>query len=132
MVYHKQALIKAYVNKAPQTSEEELNTWLTELVHDIDMKIVVPARSAYVSVEGNAGLTGSVNIETSHIAVHIWCEESPNRVEMDVYSCKDFKIETVLNKLKEWDLVRYHYWLIDRNGDTFSLKTIKSYPDSSF
>lgn len=119
--YHKQVLIRAYVNNAPETNEETLNRWLTELVHAIDMKIVIPARSTYVSAPGNAGLTGCINIETSHIAIHIWCEEKPNRIEMDVYSCKDFKVETVIEKLCEWDLVKLHYWLIDRNGNEFEL-----------
>ena len=126
MVYHKQVLIKAYVKSAPQTIEEELNKWLTELVVDIDMNIVVPARSKYVDTVGNAGLTGSVNIETSHAAIHIWCEEYPNRVEMDVYSCKDFEVNTVLKKLGEWGLINYHYWLIDRNDSEFKLIEKKS------
>jgi S-adenosylmethionine/arginine decarboxylase-like enzyme len=121
MLYHKQALIKAYVNNAPRESEDELNKWLTELVEAIDMNIVVPARSKYVATEGNEGLTGAVCIETSHIATHIWCNESPMHVELDVYSCKDFDVETVINKLKEWDLVRGYCWLVDRNSDEFSL-----------
>lgn len=121
MPYHKHVLIKAYVNNAPQESEEELNTWMTSLVKDIDMKEVFPARSKFVALEGNRGLTGSINIETSHIAIHIWNEESPNLVQMDVYSCKDFQVETILNKLKEWNLVNYHCWLIDRNGSEFKL-----------
>jgi len=126
MAYHKHILIKAYVSNAPRVNEEELNSWLTSLVENINMKAIIPARSKYVSAEGNAGLTGSVNIETSHIAVHIWCEEQPNLIQMDVYSCRDFQIETILNKLKEWSLISYHYWLIDRNGTGFDLLEIKS------
>jgi S-adenosylmethionine/arginine decarboxylase-like enzyme len=121
MPYHKHILIKAYANKAPQTDEQELNTWLEDLVRAIDMKVVIPPRSVYVEALGNAGLTGSVNIETSHAAIHIWCEESPNLVQLDVYSCKDFEVTDVLSKLREWDLVKYHYWLVDRNGDEFEL-----------
>lgn len=92
------------------------------------MNIVIPARSKYVDTVGNAGLTGSVNIETSHIAIHIWDEEVPNRIEMDVYSCKDFDVETVIEKLKEWDLKAYHYWLVDRNGYEFELLEKKTFP----
>ena len=121
MVFHKQVLIKAFANKAPQTSEEELNKWLESLAAAINMNIVIPPRSKFVSTLGNAGLTGSVNIETSHIALHIWNEDFPNRIELDVYSCKEFEVSTVLNKLREWDLVSYHYWVIDRNGDKFNL-----------
>jgi S-adenosylmethionine/arginine decarboxylase-like enzyme len=121
MVFHKQVIIKAYVNNAPQTDEKVLNSWLTQLVKDIKMKTILPARSKYVDTKNNAGLTGSINIETSHIAIHIWCEESPNLVQLDVYSCKDFDVKTVLKKLKEWDLVRYHYWVIDRNDKEFRI-----------
>jgi len=121
MPYHKHVLIKAYANKAPQTSQSELNSWLEDLVRAIDMKIVIPPRSVYVEAAGNAGLTGSVNIETSHAAIHIWCEETPNLIQLDVYSCKDFEVSVVLDKLREWDLVKFHYWLIDRNGSEFEL-----------
>lgn len=119
--YHKHLLIQAYVNDPPLEDETYLNAWLAQLVNAIGMKMVFKPRSKYVDVSGNKGLTGSVNIETSHIAIHIWIEETPTRIEMDVYSCKDFEVETVINQLKLWDLVRLHYWLIDRNNNEFDL-----------
>lgn len=99
---------------------ETLNQWLTELVSDIGMKICIPPRSRYVDVPGNRGVTGLVGIETSHCSCHVWDEENPGIIQMDVYSCSDFEPETVLNKLREFGLISYELMLIDRN-DGFKL-----------
>lgn len=117
-LFHQHLLLRAFLTNPP-VKEEVLNQWMTELVDDIGMKVVVPARSKYVEAEGNEGLTGSVNIETSHMAIHIWSAQSPARVEMDVYSCDCFELETILNKLKEFGLEKYHHMMIDRNGEEF-------------
>ena len=120
-LYHQHLLLRAFINSPPKT-EETLNTWLTELVADIGMKVVVPAKSKYVDVEGNRGLTGSINIETSHIAIHIWDEQVPARIEMDVYSCACFKQETVLKKVNDFGLTFYHAMVVDRNGEEFQVE----------
>lgn len=119
-LYHQHLLIRAYV-KNPPKEELVLNQWLTELVSDIKMKVVVPAKSAYVSAEGNEGLTGSINIETSHIAIHIWDSLEIPKIEMDVYSCSCFELETVLNKINEFNLISYHYMMVDRNELPFKI-----------
>lgn len=94
---------------------------MTELVADIGMKVVVPARSKYVEAKGNEGLTGSVNIETSHMAMHIWSAQTPARIEMDVYSCDCFELKTIINKLNEFKMEKFHYMMIDRNGEEFKV-----------
>lgn len=119
-LFHQHMLLRAFI-KRPPMKEEEINQWLTELVSDIGMKVVVPAKSKYVDAEGNTGLTGSINIETSHIAIHIWDEQSPARVEMDVYSCACFEPETVLKKLDEFFIQKYHMMMVDRNGEEFKI-----------
>lgn len=119
-LFHQHLLVRAFVHNPPK-EEAKLNSWLTELVSDIKMKVVVPAKSKYVEAEGNTGLTGSINIETSHIAIHIWDEQSPARIEMDLYSCSCFELETVLKKIDEFSLEKYHAMMIDRNGETFKV-----------
>ena len=119
-LYHQHLLIRAFVENPPK-EEEVVNKWLTELVSDINMKVVCPAKSKYVDTVGNEGLTGSVNIETSHIAIHIWSELKPARIEMDVYSCSKFEANTILEKLDEWKLVKYHSMMVDRNGEEFKI-----------
>lgn len=119
-LFHQHLLIRAYV-KNPPFQEEVLNQWLTDLVSDIKMKVVVPAKSAYVGKEGNEGLTGSINIETSHIAIHIWDKLHIPKIEMDVYSCSCFELDTILKKLDEWGLFSYHFMMVDRNQVPFQV-----------
>ena len=113
-LFHQHVLIKAFVKKPPVVAEA-LETWLAELVTAIKMKIVIAPRAIFVEAEGNEGLTASVNIETSHIALHCWSEFSPPMIQMDVYSCSCFEVETVLEKLNEYGLISYEYMQIDRN-----------------
>ena len=110
---HQHLLVKATVNNAP-TSAESLNDWLCNLVSAINMKVCIEPRSVYVDVEGNKGLTGQIGIETSHIAIHIWDEESPATVQMDVYSCRCFEEVTVKEALEQWGLVSYESLMLDR------------------
>lgn len=120
-LFHQHLLIRAYVENPPE-KEEVLNKWMTELVSDIGMKVVVPAKSKYVDAKGNEGLTGSINIETSHMAIHIWSEETPlAKLEMDVYSCACFDTQTILSKLDEWGLIKYHSVMVDRNEVPFKI-----------
>ena len=123
-LFHQHVLIKAYVTNPPR-SEETINNWLTDLVSAIDMKICISPRSVYVDAVGNRGLTGQVGIETSHIAIHVWDESNPGMVQMDVYSCKEFNPETVIQALTKFNLVRYELMLIDRN-DGFVIKDHKT------
>lgn len=119
-LFHQHLLLRAFVEKPP-VEEDILNQWMTELVADIGMKVVVPAKSKYVDMVGNEGLTGSINIETSHMAIHIWSAQNPARIEMDVYSCACFDEATILKKLNEFGLVKYHSMMVDRNGEEFQV-----------
>ena len=118
-LFHQHVLIKAFVTNPP-VKAEVLEAWLAELVADIKMKIVIAPRAFFVEAAGNEGLTGSVNIETSHIAIHIWSESKPPMLQMDVYSCSCFESETVLNKIREWGLISYELMHVDRN-DAFKV-----------
>lgn len=119
-LHHQHLLIQALVDNPP-TDEAALNWWLESLVMSVGMKIVIPPRSIHVKTNGNVGLTGSVNIETSHAAIHVWEEEKPARIEMDLYSCAPFELETVLEKIREFELVSYHYMMVDRNRIPFTV-----------
>lgn len=89
------------------------------------MKVVIPARAKYVEADGNEGLTGSVNIETSHIAIHVWDKWAPPTIQMDVYSCSCFEADTVLKKLREFGLLKFEYMMIDRNDGFKLVKHLK-------
>ena len=113
MPVHKHLIIRAEVNH-PITSEKELRKWLRNLVKKIDMKIIKGPYAAYVSKEGNRGLTGIVMIETSHISIHIWDEESPALVQCDVYSCAEFSSNEVLAEVVSMDVVTIDKIVLDR------------------
>ena len=131
MPVHKHLIIRAEV-RYPITSERELKKWLRNLVKKIDMKIIKGPYAAYVSKEGNRGLTGIVMIETSHISIHIWDEDLPALVQCDVYSCEEFSTSEVLRHLfvmrpvkTESTLHAYEieHLLLDR-GKTIELRRI--------
>ena len=122
---HQHVLIKAYVNKPPM-DEGDLIEWFCKLVDDIGMKICIIPRAKYVNVKGNRGVTGIVGIETSHCAVHVWDEVSPAMLQMDVYSCSSFEPQTVLNRLDDFDIVRYKMMHIDREDDFVVLENTTS------
>jgi len=48
----------------------------------------------------NWGISGFVMLYESHISIHTWPEIG--YVSMDVYSCKDFDHERVLNYLRDY------------------------------
>lgn len=93
---HKHLLIRAIV-KVPMVSEEEGKQFLLDVVKAIGMKPVTKPQCVYVEDWGNEGLTGSINLATSHIAFHIWDETG--LLMMDVYSCKDFTEEPIVELL---------------------------------
>ena len=119
MPEHKHLIIRAEV-KHPITSEWELRKWLKNLVKIIDMKIVGGPYTAYVTKEGNRGITGVVMIETSHISIHIWDEERPSLVQCDIYSCAEFSVPEVLLEFTMMEPTKIDYMVLDR-ADTISL-----------
>lgn len=101
------------MRKAPW-SAEALNEWLVRLVEAINMKVCIEPRSVYVDKVGNEGLTGQIGLETSHASIHIWDAQVPALVQMDVYSCRCFNNEMVLELLREFDLIEAELMSIDR------------------
>ena len=113
MPVHKHLIIRAEV-KSPIATEKGIRKWLKNLVNKIDMKIIKGPYAAYVTKEGNCGVTGVVMIETSHIAIHIWDEERPSLVQCDVYSCAEFSTPEVLVQFNMMEVVKIDYLLLNR------------------
>jgi len=113
-VEHKHILINARVNN-PLNRFEEATEFLSELVESVGMKVLMGPHATYVNTPGNQGVTAIVGIETSHIAFHVWDEESPARLQFDLYTCgsldKDVVIEAVKNR---FELVSADYRIFDR------------------
>jgi S-adenosylmethionine/arginine decarboxylase-like enzyme len=112
-------LVKGYITNPPK-QEEVLNKWLSELVSEVGMKVVAGPTSVYVDEPGNEGITGTVTLATSHAAIHVWDKENPSMFQFDIYSCKDFEPEVVLNHIhKNFDLTEAYWSFIDRNNNVF-------------
>lgn len=114
MIYHKHLLVNAKV-KDPINTEQEGIDFLTNLVNQIDMKIIKGPFASYVDKDGNKGLTAIVMIETSHIAFHIWDEIDPGLIQFDLYTCGQLELNKVLSIFKDtFNVVNMEYVLFDR------------------
>ncbi len=114
---HKHLIIKATGITQPIVRVHEGKKFLVDLVHKIKMNPVTKAQAVYVSELGNEGLTGSVNLATSHVAFHIW--DKVGLLMMDVYSCKEFDIQVVFDHIEDtMGISNIEYLVIDREtGD---------------
>lgn len=117
MLKHLHLIIRATVDKPPLEQDlERMQSWFTDLIESIGMKILSGPYTVYSNMEGNRGFTGVCVIETSHIALHTWDEETPAVVQLDVYTCSQMEIETVFKKLEEFDPRMVEYTYIDRDN----------------
>tara|TARA_B100001564_G_C20529767_1_gene619163 strand:+ start:488 stop:871 length:384 start_codon:yes stop_codon:yes gene_type:complete len=116
---HKHLLIRAEVDNCP--SKDDLGyvlTWMNILINKINMKLMQGPNISYVDQVGNRGITCMALIETSHIVLHIWDEESPGLFQLDVYSCKSFDLHIVLDCLKDsFKITKLQYKFLDRKSD---------------
>lgn len=116
MALHNHILLNGYVSRPPKDMELTKN-WLVQLVKDIDMKIIQGPYASYVDVEGNRGLTATVMIETSHIALHVWDEEEPALIQFDVYTCGELPVEKVIKSVDDaMGLQNYWYMVMERRN----------------
>ena len=111
---HKHLIIRAEANRVP-TDEEQLTEWLKDFIETINMKILMGPYVKYCKMEGNRGITGIAVIETSHIAIHVWDEPNPALMQIDVYSCAQFDVDEIAEKIKQdFDVVKLDYKYLNR------------------
>lgn len=116
MALHNQLLINGFTD-TPPTDEAFIKQWMEDLVKQIDMKIIQGPYTAYVTKEGNRGLTAIVMIETSHIALHVWDEDNPGMIQFDLYTCSTLPVYDVIQNLKSnLGLKDYSFMVIEREN----------------
>lgn len=116
MALHNHILLNGYVERPPQDLDLVKN-WLGQLVEDIDMKLVQGPYASYIEAEGNRGMTATVMIETSHIAIHVWDEEEPALIQFDLYTCGELPIQKVIESVDAaMGLKNYWYMVMERRN----------------
>tara|TARA_B100001996_G_scaffold368074_1_gene340268 strand:- start:268 stop:657 length:390 start_codon:yes stop_codon:yes gene_type:complete len=118
-VEHKHLLIRAEVDNCPMKDDlGYVLTWMNNLISKINMKLMHGPNISYIDQTGNRGITCMALIETSHIVLHIWDEKKPGLFQLDVYSCKSFDLNIVIELLKKsFSIRKLQYKFLDRKSD---------------
>ena len=114
---HKHYIIRAEIENSPILQDlEMIENWMTDVISAIDMKILIPPAACYCDKEKNKGVTAIAAIETSHMALHIWDEIHPAVMQFDLYSCKHFEEQIVVDMIgKTFNLVKHASIVLDRD-----------------
>lgn len=121
---HEHLIVRALVAQPPK-SIEEVKTWVKDLVPKIKMKLMGEPLAFYCDKKGNKGATCVAVIETSHIALHVWDENNPSLIQLDVYSCSDLHEDIVFAHLEQFKPEKIQYKLLDRNHSLITVPTTK-------
>ena len=115
MHLHLHLTIDATVNNPPR-DEATAKDWLDRLVVALGMEKLGGPWATYCDDPENRGLTGQVWLTTSHSAFHFWDNCDQPFVKFDVYSCREYDINTVVELFKEFEPVAGHWTLMERSG----------------
>lgn len=111
---HKHVIVRAYVGLPPK-EPNALSNWCTDVISSVGMKVIGGPLVVYSDMEGNKGHTAIAVLDFSHLSIHVWDEINPALIEFDLFSCKDFDVNIVIQSLKQFDLIDYTILTIDRN-----------------
>lgn len=114
---HHHLLVSCTFKVTPFKLANYSELWIQGLIDDIDMHPLYGPLAVDCHNEYNTGLSAFAIIETSHISLHSWDHLSPNLVQLDVYSCKEFDKHNILNKLRELNPLTLKYKFLDRSSD---------------
>lgn len=119
-VLHKHLIIRAEIDN-PIKDEGQAIDWMDNLIKKIGMKVMMGPYAKYLDVEGNRGLTAVAIIETSHIALHIWDEDNPALLQLDVYTCGPLDPYDVVEALRQFHPVKIEMKYLDREKNLLEL-----------
>ena len=109
----------------PPKSIKEVKTWVKDLVPKIKMRLMGEPLAFYCDKKGNKGATCVAVIETSHIALHVWDENNPSLIQLDVYSCSKLYENVVFEHLEQFKPEKIQYKLLDRNNSLITVPSVK-------
>lgn len=97
----KEAIVDAFdCEPSSIRSEENIKNFLKDLVKRIDMIAYGEPQVIHFGHEDKKGFTAVQLIETSNIVAHF--SEDTNNAFINVFSCKDFEENTVIEIIKEY------------------------------
>lgn len=124
MIEHKHLIIRAHVNSPPtKGGMGTLSLWFKDLIASLGMKLLSGPHIRYVDMPGNKGITAVCIIETSHIAMHVWDEQSPALMQLDVYSCGPLDPQIVFSALDGFEPASLQFKFLDREHGLQELPT---------
>jgi len=121
---HEHLIVRAMVTQPPKNIKE-IKTWVKDLVPKIKMKLMGEPLAFYCDKKGNKGATCVAVIETSHIALHVWDENNPSLIQLDVYSCSKLYENIVFEHLEQFKPEKIQYKLLDRNNSLITVPSTK-------
>ena len=117
-VKHQHLLLEGWIDRHQDSIK--LESLVTELCKVIKAQVLGGPLSYYCDQPpNNIGWTTFLAIKQSHIIIHTWMDYvlMKEQLQIDIYSCKDFKVEDVLKFLKKKEVYDIKYKLINREKD---------------
>ena len=111
---HKHVIVRAYVSNPPKCAEL-LSEWCKSIIDKVGMRVIGGPLVVHSDMVGNAGFTAIAVLDFSHLSIHTWDEINPALIEFDLFSCKDFDVNIVLDKLDEFDMITHDILVVDRD-----------------
>jgi S-adenosylmethionine/arginine decarboxylase-like enzyme len=96
-----------------QLTEDSGKDLILRIVGKINMEILGGPFAYRSEVVGNEGITVITAITTSHIVLHTWYT---GMVQLDVYSCKDFKLTDITDILELFGIINIKTKFLDRSN----------------
>ena len=119
MLEHLHLLVQGTATKL--LSESDIKNFTLDLIQNIDMDILGGPHIYRSDVAGNEGFTIITAITTSHIVIHTW---DTGLVQLDVYSCKKFKILDIVEPLKTLSITDIKIKFLDRSNGFRNIEII--------
>ena len=114
MLIHKHLIVTGHYNSnraLRNVGGARLKDLNDELLEELDMKILSGPHIDRCDDKGNEGYTMMTAITTSHIILHTWDSE---HFQLDIYSCKEYNVDTVLKVLEKHHFHSKKEQVIDR------------------
>ena len=113
---HQHLIVRAEIKK-PFISTNNVEKWIANIIQKLNMKIMMGPFAKYCDTIGNRGITCVAIIETSHVVLHIWDEDKPGVMQLDVYTCSNLDKQIIFDAIEFFEPTRIDYKYLDRKSN---------------